>query len=122
MRFLADENLPYILVAALRRQGRQVVWIAEEQPGLGDKAVLDWAVREERIILTFDKDFGSLAFQHHLPASCGVILLRFSPQNPETLTRTVLRALASREEWRGYFAVIDERRIRLRPLPPTEKR
>jgi predicted nuclease of predicted toxin-antitoxin system len=41
-----------------------------------DSDVLAWAVREGRILLTFDKDFGELARNAALPASCGVILFR----------------------------------------------
>jgi predicted nuclease of predicted toxin-antitoxin system len=37
--------------------------------------VLAWAAREERILLTFDKDFGELARKSNLPPTCGVVLL-----------------------------------------------
>lgn len=29
-----------------------------------------------RVLLTFDKDLGEMAWKHHLPAQCGVILFR----------------------------------------------
>ncbi|HEY58265.1 MAG TPA: DUF5615 family PIN-like protein [Anaerolineae bacterium] len=96
-----------------------MLWVVEEQPGPRGEDVL--AVREERIILTFDKDFGRLAFQHCLPATCGIMLLRFPPRSPAAITRIVLSALASRETWEGTFAVIDEKRIRLRVLPSARR-
>lgn len=58
MRFLADENFPYDAVAALRDAGHDVVWIREAVPGISDEDVLKRAEAEERILLTFDKDFG----------------------------------------------------------------
>jgi predicted nuclease of predicted toxin-antitoxin system len=53
-----------------------VLWARSVAPGSADTAVLDLAVRELRVLLTFDKDFGELAWRARLPASCGIILLR----------------------------------------------
>ena len=58
MRFLADENFPSAAVAALEKAGHDVVWIGAAAPGSSDLDVLAWAAREERVLLTFDKDFG----------------------------------------------------------------
>lgn len=61
MRFLADENFPAAAVAGLASAGHDVAWIRTAAPGAADGDVLARAVREERILLTFDKDFGELA-------------------------------------------------------------
>jgi predicted nuclease of predicted toxin-antitoxin system len=61
MRFLANENFPGAAVTALEAAGHDVVWIRTAAPGAIDRDVLAWAAREERILLTFDKDFGELA-------------------------------------------------------------
>jgi predicted nuclease of predicted toxin-antitoxin system len=66
MRFLADENFPGSAVTALAAAGHDVVWVRVAAPGTTDRDVVAWAAREERIVLTFDKDFGELA-----RASCG---------------------------------------------------
>jgi hypothetical protein len=58
MRFLANENFPRAAVLALRNSGLDVEWVRTTSPGASDRFVLDWAVRERRILLTFDKDFG----------------------------------------------------------------
>jgi len=58
MRFLANENFPGPAVTALRAAGHDVVWIRTAAPGSTDRDVLAQAAREERILLTFDKDFG----------------------------------------------------------------
>ncbi len=68
MRFLANENMPGDAVSALRAAGMDVLWVRQDSPGLNDIDVLAWAVREKRILLTFDKDFGELAFRSHLPS------------------------------------------------------
>src|SRR5436309_2206170 len=61
MRFLANENFPGAAVKALVAAGHDVVWVRIAAPGTTDPDVLAWAGREERILLTFDKDFGELA-------------------------------------------------------------
>jgi predicted nuclease of predicted toxin-antitoxin system len=76
MRFLADENFPLDAVEALRQNGHDVAWIRSDSPGIADPQVLERAQAEGRIVLTFDKDFGELAFREKLPAMTGIILFR----------------------------------------------
>jgi predicted nuclease of predicted toxin-antitoxin system len=59
MRFLANENFPGRAVTALAAAGHDVVWVTVAAPGMSDADVLAWAARDERILLTFDKDFGA---------------------------------------------------------------
>ena len=76
MRLLANENVPGPLVRALVEKGCDVSWVRIVSPGASDREVLARALDEERILLTFDKDFGEIARTARLPARCGVILLR----------------------------------------------
>ncbi len=73
MRLLANENFPLEAVEALRNDGHDVVWVRTECSGISDKAVLEKAQHESRIVITLDKDFGELAFRSHLPAAGGII-------------------------------------------------
>jgi predicted nuclease of predicted toxin-antitoxin system len=50
MRFLADENFPQGAVAALRSHGHDVAWVRLAAPGMADREILRWAMREERIL------------------------------------------------------------------------
>jgi predicted nuclease of predicted toxin-antitoxin system len=61
MRFLADENFPGAAVDALTRAGHDVIWVGAISPGTSDAEILEWAARESRTVLTFDKDFGQIA-------------------------------------------------------------
>jgi predicted nuclease of predicted toxin-antitoxin system len=74
MKFMADENFPRHAVIALRESGFDVAWITEEASGASDDDVLASCSAEGRVLLTFDKDFGELAFRRRLPATCGVVL------------------------------------------------
>jgi len=76
MRFLADESCDFAIVRALRAAGHDVVAVTERLPGAEDQAVIDLAVREERILLTEDKDFGQLVHASR-GGGRGVILLRY---------------------------------------------
>src|SRR5271165_3545449 len=69
MRFLADENFPGDAVTALRTAGHDVLWIRTDAPGITDQDVLSRSLRDARVLLTFDKDFGELAWRSSLPAS-----------------------------------------------------
>lgn len=117
MRLLADENFPGDAIVALREDGHDVIWIRTEAPGSSDHDVLARAQRETRILITFDKDFGELAFRSRLPASGGIILFRISTPSSNHIARAAVAALRSRKDWAGNFSVIEDRRIRMTRLP-----
>ena len=76
MRFLADESCDFAVVRALRAAKHDVVAVSETFSGTEDEAVIGPAVREERIVITEDKDFGRLVYAS-LRESSGVILIRY---------------------------------------------
>lgn len=117
LRLLANENFPGDAVAALREAGHDVVWIRTTAPGSSDPQVLAGAQAENRILVTFDKDFGELAFRAGLPAASGVILFRISAPSGEHVARVATAVLAQRTDWAGHFSVIEDQRIRMTPLP-----
>lgn len=116
-RMLADENVPGDVVTALRTDGHDVAWMRDVGPGSPDDRVLALALAEGRIVLTFDKDFGELAFRLGQRATPGVILLRPRLRSPGHLVRFTQAVLAQDHAWEGHFAVAEEGRLRLVPLP-----
>jgi predicted nuclease of predicted toxin-antitoxin system len=117
MDFLANENFPGEAINALREAGHNVVWIRTEAPGIGDKEVLARARQENRILITFDKDFGELAFRAKLPAASGIVLFRIATPSAAHIARVAVASLNSRTDWAGHFSVIEDDRIRMTPLP-----
>ncbi len=117
MRFLADENFPAAVIDALRRDAHDVHWIRTLAPGLPDNEVLARALADRRVLLTFDRDFGELVFQHGAQASCGIVLFRLPMRSPESVAEVVALTLRSRSDWEGQFSVVDPSRIRMRTLP-----
>jgi predicted nuclease of predicted toxin-antitoxin system len=117
MRLLANENFPKDAVEALRAQGHDVAWVRMDGPGSSDPQVLARAQAESRILVTFDKDFGELAFRSRIPASSGIVLFRIAMPSSAYVARVAVAALESRTDWTGHFAVVEDDRIRIRPLP-----
>lgn len=80
MKFLLDESADYPLVHFLRGIGHDVTAIAHDYPGaLKDHEVLEIAVREGRVVIANDKDFGELVVRRRLPHA-GVILFRLDDE------------------------------------------
>jgi predicted nuclease of predicted toxin-antitoxin system len=117
MRFLADENFPGSIVESLKNEGHDIFWARVGSPGAKDKTLLSRAQEENRILLTFDKDFGELAFRSGLSTTKGIILFRITTSSPKRLHDRTLTALRQKIVWVGHFAVVEDDRIRLTPLP-----
>jgi predicted nuclease of predicted toxin-antitoxin system len=62
MRFLADESCDFAVVRALRSADHDVLAIAEVSQREEDQDVMERAVRENRVLITEDKDFGQLVY------------------------------------------------------------
>ncbi|MEK6324552.1 MAG: DUF5615 family PIN-like protein [Acidobacteriota bacterium] len=117
MRILANENFPRVAVSALTARGHDVVWIRLVAPGISDQDVLARAQAEGRVLITFDKDFGELAFRHGLPSNCGVVLFRIAAPSPQRVADVAAISLESRDDWQGHFSVVEDARIRMTRLP-----
>ena len=116
MHILADENIPLSTVKLLRDAGHDVLWNREASPGVSDPEIMRVAVEEQRIIVTFDKDFGELAVTEPNQNPPGIILLRISKPSPTLTAKAVEQVLTRREDWLGHLTVIDDTHIRMRPL------
>ena len=91
VKFLADESCDFIVVRTLRSGGYDVLSVAESFPSVSDLKVIQQAIKEERILLTEDKDFGEWVFAHGKDGA-GVILIRF-PGNARTQLGEEIRLL-----------------------------
>jgi predicted nuclease of predicted toxin-antitoxin system len=116
VRWLADECVDAPLVATMRRAGHDVSYASEDAAGALDSELVARAHDEDRLLLTEDKDFGELVFRWRRPVP-GIVLLRIEPEEP-ALKWTRLRAAIHHygDGLFGRFTVIDERKLRSRPL------
>lgn len=73
MKFLADEDFPKPLVTKIRNFGYSIKTIQQKNlQGSSDKTVSEIAIREKRIVLTFDKDF-----LENQPKNLQAVIFRF---------------------------------------------
>ena len=113
MRFLADESCDFAVVRVLRGAGHDVAAVCELSRGATDDVVIEIAVRENRILLTEDKDFGQLV---HAQAANppGVIFIRFPGNARQALTEAIMQLVAMGEaKIKGKFIVVQPGRIRV---------
>ncbi|SRR5579871_5742676 len=116
-KFLANENMPGAAIEAARQAGVDITWVREISPGISDDAVLTLSQSEGRVLLTFDKDFGEMAFERGKTATAGVILLRPRLRSPEHVAQFTVALLSQPVDWEGNFSVAQEGRLRVVPLP-----
>jgi len=116
VKFLADENIEGPIVAFLRSEGHDVLYVAEGLPGIDDDKVIARANADDRILLTSDKDFGELVFLGRRSTS-GIVLLRLGSERTTDKLASIRELLARHSDsLRNHFTVVGPRRIRRRPL------
>jgi predicted nuclease of predicted toxin-antitoxin system len=113
MRFLLDESADARLKAHLIALGHDVTSVVPDYAaGLPDQAVLAIALRERRILIADDRDFGELVFGQQLPHA-GVILFRLGRTELATRIAWLDRLLDQHAEHLDQFFVITPRGIRV---------
>ena len=99
------------------RQAWTLPGCADLSPGISDDEVLALSQAEGRVLVTFDKDFGEMAFNQGKTATPGVILLRPRLRSPDHLAQFTVALLTQPLDWTGNFSVAREGRLRVVPLP-----
>jgi hypothetical protein len=81
---LADEDFSLDAERRLGVSGHAVAAIVQDRPGSPDEEVLGRAAREDRVALTFERDYGRLLFgETGKPVPPGIVYFRFDPSPPE---------------------------------------
>lgn len=114
MKILANENFPYPSIYYLKEKGFDVLSIGMDYPGIKDAEIMEIAIKEERIILTFDRDYGELIFRLNYKPEKGVIYLRLNEYTPVEPGHIIERLLRSSYDFSSALTVVDEQGIRQR--------
>ncbi len=119
MRFLADMGVSQQVVDWLRASGHEAVHLRDEGlQTLTDELIFQKAHEEQRIVLTFDLDFGEI-----LAVSGGqivsVVLFRLRNTRTDFVIHRLNEVLvdSGRELLQGAIVVVDDGRHRVRKLP-----
>lgn len=113
---LADENMPGASQRFLDKHGYDVKYITGELSGISDEEVMNIAITDDQIIVTFDSYFGELVFKVGYQPK-GVVFFRwpdFRPSEPGEFLHDLL--VDAEIELTGFFTVIDRNTIRQRPI------
>ncbi len=90
--------------------------MAESFPSVSDQRVLQHAIKEERVLLTEDKDFGEWVFAHGEKVA-GVILIRFPGNARKLLGEEIIILIDDHGiELKKCFVVLEPGRARLRKI------
>jgi predicted nuclease of predicted toxin-antitoxin system len=114
---LADQCVGIPILQALKAAGIDVVRSSEVLPASApDADVLALAVRQERILLTEDTDFGEMVVRLGLPA-LGIIRLDLEGlSRGERVERAVNAVRKIGDQAKGALVTVEPKRIRIRQL------
>jgi len=116
MKFLADECIYVATVKLLRDLGYDVISIKElNLSSLSDEKVLELAKKENRLLITFDQEFGNI-FKFPLGTYPGIIIIKVKPQTIENTNSVLQKFLkkTSLEIISKALVIIDKRKTRIR--------
>ena len=100
----------------MERIGHEVRIIGADLRAAPDSAILHAAEKDNRILVTLDKDFGDLVFVAALLPPPGIVLIRIDPAEIATRLDAIATAINSAAA-PGLFVVIGTDSVRTRPLP-----
>lgn len=117
MKLFLDENLSPKLVEQLQAAGYDAVCaLGVKLSGKSDDAIRHFCIREQRILVTLDADFGNI-LRFPPSGTPGIIWLKadvFSHHDISILLSGALAQLRN-QELRDMLAVVDRKTIRIRP-------
>lgn len=100
--------------AELEGAGHDVVWTGDLAQDPGDEDILAWANRDQRVLITLDKDFGELAIRRQLP-HCGIVrLVNIAARQQAAVCQQIL-AQYGNELILGAIITVEAGRVRIRP-------
>ena len=114
MTLLVDVCTGKAVAEALRNLGFDTAFVADRDPTMPDSDILAWAVAEQRLVVTSDKDFGELVFLSGLPHA-GVLLLRLDRVRTAEKVQVINDIFTKyRDQLPGRFSVYQDGRLRIR--------
>jgi predicted nuclease of predicted toxin-antitoxin system len=120
MRFKIDENLHEDVAGLLRTHGHDAQTVFDEGlRGHADPEIAAAALREGRVLVTLDLDFGNIR-EYPPERYRGLIVLRVVDQSRRHVARVMERVVAALDSASldGHLWVVSEGGMRIRPGDP----
>ena len=107
MRLLADENLHTDIIQGLRKANFEVIFVPDiDLAGHKDREILDYAGKNDFLLISGDKDFGGLIEFGTLWGMGKVMLLRYRMLNIDRIVKNIVEVLRREEEILGRAETI----------------
>ncbi len=114
LKLLFDVGVSKKTEIYFREKGFDVLAVRDINPFMTDKDILKLAVKEKRLVITMDKDFGELVFNSKEFHS-GVLLLRMEDAGWKQKTKVLSEIFLNySEEINGSFSVYQDNKLRIR--------
>lgn len=121
MKFLLDVCVASnVLHKTLSDLGHDVLSARDGYAGASDRALLELAYREERVLLTEDKDFGELVFSLRLPHPCIVRFDELTADEGAAAIRNLIE-FHSPVMRQGAIIVVSRNHVRIRSSTNIER-
>jgi predicted nuclease of predicted toxin-antitoxin system len=115
-RFLIDESCGKKLYIFLKENKIDVLFVGDLFHGIEDKFILEFAEKEDRILITDDKDFGELIFRLGKPTA-GVIFLRLKNNFVENRQKYIIEIIKKfNKNLKNHFIIVTESKVRIKKL------
>ena len=99
MRLLADENLHAGIIQGLRKSNFEVLFVPDiDLAGHKDREILEFAEKNDFLVISGDKDFGGLIEFGVLWGVGRVMLLRYRILNIDRIVENIVEVLHREEE------------------------
>ena len=119
MRFLADAGISPRTVEFLRRRGHDAVHVRElAMQRAADRRLTEKARADERIVLTFDLDFGEILALGVVDRP-SVVIFRLEDERAVSVNRRLEAVLSEQSKAleHGALILVEDARYRVRLLP-----
>jgi predicted nuclease of predicted toxin-antitoxin system len=113
MKFLIDVNTSRTLGESLQKLDYDVAFVRDKDARMKDIDILQWAVQENRIIITTDNDFEQIVWvqkkQH-----CGIIRLENLPRSQRQILLDEVLKNYIKELQSGFIIIASLNKFRVR--------
>lgn len=114
LKFVLDVGVGHKVSAFLTENGYDVLSILDIDPAMPDADILVIAERDQRMVVTMDKDFGELAYRSRQKHE-GILLLRLEDASGDEKANVIREILGKyADDISGKFCVYQNGRLRIR--------
>ena len=115
MDILADQCVNKDVIVALKREGFNIITVFDVKlGGADDETIFNYAVNNNRVLLTFDKDFGNI-LRFNINNSPGVAIIYVENLTKDEIIANALGFFAkfNSSQMKGKLFIIEKSKLRI---------